>query len=305
LTFFFFLKAIFFFPFATKLKEIVEPFEYEKYKSEKIQQKLEKERENRIRIKAKAPKVNVRTATRILQEGTEGSKKILQDPRFGRMFEDPNFAVDESDEKYRMYHPKPKKNITENDIAQHFDPATSTADDEDEENTSHSSDDLLEEEEEEEEEEGEGEEGEEENILDDEDLEKRNNRNNNDNNNNNQRQPQFYEVKTGHDHLLHKNDFLNSRSSLSSADRKTLSFAKRLSLQNGGGNENNNQNPPASGSLQMTFIPQKVTEEKVNRRQKKAQERQTFKQRTEGKRGVQELRLPSMDPKGRYRGKKQ
>lgn len=112
----------------SKLRAAEKPFEYEQYRKEKIQQKIEKEAETRIGAKKKMPKVNAKAATRIMQD--KNKKSLLADERFKAMFENPDYQVDEEHEKFKFYHPKEKK-VTQEDIEEFFDEVES--DDEDDE----------------------------------------------------------------------------------------------------------------------------------------------------------------------------
>jgi len=58
-------------------------------------------------------------ATRILQDQTNKNADLLTDDRFGKLWEDADYRVDEEDEHYKLYHSSTKK-ISDKDIAQHF-----------------------------------------------------------------------------------------------------------------------------------------------------------------------------------------
>ncbi|EDO37775.1 predicted protein [Nematostella vectensis] len=97
-----------------KAKTIAEPFAYEEYRKKRIQEKIEEERANRVRLK-KLPKVNRSLAEKLLDH--EVSKKqnaqvCLQffynpigDDRFAALFKNPDFQVDEESEEFRLLHP--------------------------------------------------------------------------------------------------------------------------------------------------------------------------------------------------------
>ncbi|KXJ04778.1 Nucleolar protein 10, partial [Exaiptasia diaphana] len=53
-----------------KAKTIAEPFAFEEYRKRKIQEKIEEERENRVRIK-KLPRINRALAEKLLEEKKE------------------------------------------------------------------------------------------------------------------------------------------------------------------------------------------------------------------------------------------
>ncbi|EDO27242.1 predicted protein, partial [Nematostella vectensis] len=95
------------------VKAMVNPFAYEEYKKEKIRQKIEEARAQRVQIK-KLPKVNKELALKLYEEEEELSQKkkkqkkmpnILSDDRFKVMFENPDFQVDQESEEYRLLNP--------------------------------------------------------------------------------------------------------------------------------------------------------------------------------------------------------
>lgn len=51
---------------AAQAKNITQPFAYDKYREDKIQEKLEQQRKTRITVERKLPKVNAVAAARIL-----------------------------------------------------------------------------------------------------------------------------------------------------------------------------------------------------------------------------------------------
>lgn len=59
-------------------------------------------------VKRKLPKVNIKTAARILKDEKSKNKTLLDDERFQDMFKNPDFEVDETNEKYKYYHPSEK-----------------------------------------------------------------------------------------------------------------------------------------------------------------------------------------------------
>ncbi|MEE6476810.1 hypothetical protein FKM82_011228 [Ascaphus truei] len=97
-----------------KVKAMVNPFAYEEYKKEKIRQKIEETRAQRVQIK-KLPKVNKELALKLHEEDDEQQpmrkkkqKKmpsILSDDRFKVMFENPDFQVDAQSEEFRLLNP--------------------------------------------------------------------------------------------------------------------------------------------------------------------------------------------------------
>eukprot|EP00955_Chlamydomonas_euryale_P025126 264597-Chlamydomonas_euryale.AAC.1 len=131
-----------------KAKILTDPFAYETYRSQRVQKKLEEERQSRISLVKKLPRVNARVAARILAEqeggggeggdgdGGEGPAVVkgkkglvanpLADARFAAMFEEEDFAVDEQSAEYRLLHPNVRENAAADAKAsdllrQHFD----------------------------------------------------------------------------------------------------------------------------------------------------------------------------------------
>lgn len=117
---------------------ITNPFVWEEERAKRIKEKIEKERESRIRGKKKiAAKVNKklaekllereeryekRQAQRVLAQGadedaantsaTPASKGLLNDPRFAKLFEDEEFAVDETTREFTDLNPSTVTNAT-------------------------------------------------------------------------------------------------------------------------------------------------------------------------------------------------
>ncbi|XP_077477618.1 nucleolar protein 10 [Stigmatopora argus] len=99
-----------------KVKSIANPFAYEEYRKDKIRQKIEETRTQRVQIKA-LPKVNKELALKLMEEGDceeplpSRKKKgkalptILGDERFKVMFENPDYQVDEATEEFRLLNP--------------------------------------------------------------------------------------------------------------------------------------------------------------------------------------------------------
>uniref|UniRef100_A0A8C2LRQ4 Nucleolar protein 10 n=1 Tax=Cricetulus griseus TaxID=10029 RepID=A0A8C2LRQ4_CRIGR len=98
-----------------KVKLMVNPFAYEEYRKDKIRQKIEETRAQRVQLK-KLPKVNKELALKLIEEEEEKQKatlkkkvkslpNILTDDRFKVMFENPDFQVDEESEEFRLLNP--------------------------------------------------------------------------------------------------------------------------------------------------------------------------------------------------------
>lgn len=112
-----------------KAKAIANPFAYEEYLARRKQEKLEKERQSRIRARdpSKSAKVNRTLASKLaaeqdveLNEGEEGAnahvikqkkrsretaKALLKDERFTDLFNDPDFEIDQDSADYKFLHP--------------------------------------------------------------------------------------------------------------------------------------------------------------------------------------------------------
>ncbi|CAG8470871.1 9636_t:CDS:10 [Ambispora gerdemannii] len=107
-----------------KAKLIVNPFAYAEYRQRVIKEKIEKERSSRIRVTKKLPKVNKELAGRLLEDEEKKKKKPnemfvnpLKDNRFGQLFTNPDYQVDENSREFKLLHPSlsKKKNISDED----------------------------------------------------------------------------------------------------------------------------------------------------------------------------------------------
>lgn len=130
-------------------KMIADPFVWEEQRNKRVKEKIDAERESRIRGNKKAEaKVNKRLAEkimaraemnerrraqRVLEKGgdddvvgdspkvvDEGSSRndLLGDPRFARLFEDENFAIDEKSKEFQSLNPSTKLITQGRDIDQ-------------------------------------------------------------------------------------------------------------------------------------------------------------------------------------------
>ncbi|CAO3694431.1 unnamed protein product [Rhizopus stolonifer] len=91
-----------------KARLIANPFAYDDYRERVVKEKIEKERESRIRAVKQLPSVNKALAKQLMTE--EGHKKhgkstLLEDNRFSDMFANPDFQVDEKSKEYQLLHP--------------------------------------------------------------------------------------------------------------------------------------------------------------------------------------------------------
>ncbi|KAL8840390.1 MAG: hypothetical protein Q9176_003883 [Flavoplaca citrina] len=119
---------------------IADPYVWEEERNKRIKEKIDSERESRIRGNKKvAVKVNKRLAEKLLEkqekedrrrarrvlekggddeivDGVQGDEQaaektngsFLTDPRFAKLFEDPNYAIDESSREFQMINPSTK-----------------------------------------------------------------------------------------------------------------------------------------------------------------------------------------------------
>ena len=90
-----------------RLKDVNDPFAYDKYRKDKINKKIEEMRENRIVFQRTLPKVNTKFMEDVLKadmretrkvqrvkEKAQMAKSLIHDDRFGKMFNDSNFNID-------------------------------------------------------------------------------------------------------------------------------------------------------------------------------------------------------------------
>ncbi|CAI0625382.1 unnamed protein product [Linum tenue] len=142
-------------------KAKADPFEYEAYIEKRKQEKLEEQRASRITIAKKLPKVNRSLAASILEKETEnerkdaeavenkkGSKKnkglgtdIFHDERFGGMFENKEYEIDETSQEYLALHPVAATTKQPSSLAEYFEPIAE--EDEDQDQDFSSSDDDI------------------------------------------------------------------------------------------------------------------------------------------------------------------
>lgn len=88
---------------------VANPYVFEEERQKRVQQKVETERASRIRGTKKV-KVNQKLADKILarqekREKVDTNAGVLGDERFGKLFEDEEFAVDENSREFKMLNP--------------------------------------------------------------------------------------------------------------------------------------------------------------------------------------------------------
>jgi ribosome biogenesis protein ENP2 len=98
-----------------RVKAVANPFEYEEYQKKKLRERMEAKRSSRIapRVSESKPKtaVNPALAERLENKATLPTKAskvardLLQDDRFGSLFTNPDFHIDESDEIFKLRNP--------------------------------------------------------------------------------------------------------------------------------------------------------------------------------------------------------
>ncbi|KAL3913911.1 MAG: hypothetical protein SGILL_006306 [Bacillariaceae sp.] len=98
-----------------KVRAVANPFEYEEYRKKKVKERLEAKRASRIAPKASSTKktasVNPDLADRLQYKAESNTKSgnaakgILGDNRFGNLFTNPDFEIDEDDENFKMRNP--------------------------------------------------------------------------------------------------------------------------------------------------------------------------------------------------------
>jgi ribosome biogenesis protein ENP2 len=91
---------------------IANPYIWEEERAKRIREKVEKERASRIRGTKKV-KVNQKLADKILsrqekREKVDTEAGVLGDSRFGKIFEDEEFKVDETSHEFRALNPSTK-----------------------------------------------------------------------------------------------------------------------------------------------------------------------------------------------------
>ena len=142
-----------------RVRAVANPFEYEEYRKDKIRKKMEEKRASLIAPKNnnKKKKVNSALAERLEDKATgtkssgKAAKTLLADDRFGSLFTNPDFEIDEEDIDFKLRNPsgvaKKKKqrqaeemdseSDNDNDEWDHNDDAS------DSDNDSHSDDDSV------------------------------------------------------------------------------------------------------------------------------------------------------------------
>ena len=96
-----------------RVRAVANPFEYEEYRKKKLKERLEAKRASRIAPKETArvkPSVNPELADRLYEkvDNTKAgkvAKQVLSDNRFGTLFTNPDFEIDEGDHAFKLRNP--------------------------------------------------------------------------------------------------------------------------------------------------------------------------------------------------------
>ena len=99
-----------------RIRAVAKPFEYSEYRSRKIKERMEEKRASRIAPKASVvqrakAKVNPDLADRLQAKARDRTKAgkvakaLVEDDRFGRLFDNPDFEIDEEAEDFKLRNP--------------------------------------------------------------------------------------------------------------------------------------------------------------------------------------------------------
>ncbi|KAL7567787.1 hypothetical protein ACA910_000539 [Epithemia clementina (nom. ined.)] len=97
-----------------RAKSVANPFEYEEYRKKKVKERLEAKRASRIATKTDAKTkvaVNPDLAERLQTKAGARTKagraagQVLSDERFGNLFTNPDYHIDEEDENFKLRNP--------------------------------------------------------------------------------------------------------------------------------------------------------------------------------------------------------
>lgn len=95
-----------------RIKDVANPFQYEEYRKKKLKEQLAKKSASRIAPKnVQKAKVNADLADRLETKASDKtkagkmSKNLLQDDRFGSLFSNPDYQIDEDDINFKLRNP--------------------------------------------------------------------------------------------------------------------------------------------------------------------------------------------------------
>lgn len=112
-----------------RVRAVANPFEYEEYRKKKLKERMEAKRASRIAPKETArakTSVNPQLADRLFEKSDNTkagkvAKQVLTDNRFGNLFTNPDFEIDEDDHAFKLRNPsgvaanKKRKNDLDSD----------------------------------------------------------------------------------------------------------------------------------------------------------------------------------------------
>lgn len=98
-----------------RVRSMADPFAFDTWRKQQVKNKVEGKRSQRIKLRSRLPKVNQEFAARLMGEeeekkGASGKSKTaganpLRDSRFGAMFEEADFAIDQESDEFKRTHP--------------------------------------------------------------------------------------------------------------------------------------------------------------------------------------------------------
>jgi ribosome biogenesis protein ENP2 len=105
-----------------KIRAVANPFEYEEYRKKKVKDRLEAKRASRIAPKSLSNKTStsvnpdladrLQTKAELNTKAGKEAKGILSDDRFGNLFTNPDFQIDEEDEDFKLRNPNGVGDVT-------------------------------------------------------------------------------------------------------------------------------------------------------------------------------------------------
>jgi len=98
-----------------RIRAVAKPFEYKEYRSQKIKERMEEKRASRIAPKTNPQKINAKVnpdlADRLQAKSGaktkagKAAKSLVEDDRFGGLFSNPDFEIDEEAEDFKLRNP--------------------------------------------------------------------------------------------------------------------------------------------------------------------------------------------------------
>lgn len=122
---------------------IANPYIFDEERTKRVKERVEKERASRIR--GKKVKVNQNLVDKLLKkqerrEKVDAEMGVLGDSRFGKMFEDEDFVVDEKSREFQQLNPSTKVSGGDNDVSN---PTRTFKEDSSDESESESEDEIM------------------------------------------------------------------------------------------------------------------------------------------------------------------